>query len=102
MVNTPRPLLDVLRDLEDNSEQRQQLRREVGKAFYAARLQRGLTQTMLADALGTTQSYVSQVEHGDKTPSEDFLAAAANVLHPKGASHASDQAQEVRRKKRRK
>jgi y4mF family transcriptional regulator len=40
---------------------------DVGKIIVAARRYRGLTQTELADAIGATQSWVSEVEQGKDT-----------------------------------
>jgi HTH-type transcriptional regulator/antitoxin HipB len=40
---------------------------DVGKIIVAARRYRGLTQTELADAIGATQSWLSEVEQGKDT-----------------------------------
>jgi transcriptional regulator with XRE-family HTH domain len=44
---------------------------DLGEVLRLARAEAGLTQTQLADAVGTTQSAISRWEHGDDTPRLD-------------------------------
>ena len=44
------------------------------------RVGKGLSQGALAELAGTTQSYVSRIESGVRTPTLDTLVALASVL----------------------
>ena len=48
--------------------------------LHIARAFRGLTQQELANKAALTQAFVSQIEKGHKSPSEDVLAALAHAL----------------------
>lgn len=45
----------------------------LGADLRALRRHGGLTQTVVADALGVSESYISAVENGKKTPSETLV-----------------------------
>ena len=55
-----------------------QLRHHLGARIRALRDARGLTQEMIADRIGSTQKYVSQLERGERSPSWETLAAIAH------------------------
>ena len=55
-------------------------RRAVGSAIAAARNERGLTQTQLADAAGISRSSIARLEAGDHGASLDMLFNIAVVL----------------------
>ncbi|PIZ63063.1 transcriptional regulator [Candidatus Saccharibacteria bacterium CG_4_10_14_0_2_um_filter_52_9] len=57
-----------------------ELEYEIARAVIEARLNRGLTQKQLADALHTKQSVISRVENAKTTPSLAFLKRLAGVL----------------------
>ena len=57
-----------------SEEQRAELHQVLGERVRAARLELGLTQTQLADALGRTQSWVREVESG-RTAAQPYLLA---------------------------
>jgi ribosome-binding protein aMBF1 (putative translation factor) len=61
------------RSISDLLQQQETWKREVGRTFAAVRSARGQTQSGFADELGITQAYVSQIESGDRTPSEETL-----------------------------
>lgn len=61
------------RSISELLEQQETWKREVGRTFAAVRAARGQTQTDFADDLKVTQAYVSQIESGDRTPSEETL-----------------------------
>ena len=60
--------------------------RGFGETLRAGREARGLSQTALAAELGTTQSYVSGLEHGRHLPSLPFFGAIVRVLDLEPAS----------------
>jgi transcriptional regulator with XRE-family HTH domain len=45
-----------------------------------ARIKAGITQQELADTVGTTREYLSNIENGHKTPSFEMLDKIAKVL----------------------
>ena len=55
-----------------------------GKAFGARlreiRIAKGISIQKLADSVGVLRNYISQLEHGDKTPSFDILISILTVL----------------------
>ena len=53
----------------------------IGMRIKAKRKARNMTQERLAEALGVTVGYVSQIERGVTKASLDFLAAVATTLH---------------------
>jgi transcriptional regulator with XRE-family HTH domain len=71
----PRPLLELL----ELAEQRERWNREVGETLRRAREDAGLSQGRLAEVIGASQAYVSQVEHG-KGVSTDQLRLFAEAL----------------------
>jgi len=50
------------------------------RAMIEARKAHGLTQEKLADAMGTTQSRVAQIENGDPSTSVDLMLRALYVM----------------------
>jgi ribosome-binding protein aMBF1 (putative translation factor) len=76
-----RPLTDLLA-LEEALKRYEETRREVEKlsqrAFQSVRAATGMSQQGLADGLHKTQSYVSQVESGKRTPGMDSLSTFIN------------------------
>ena len=75
----PRPLLELL----ELAEQRERWNREVGETLRRARVDAGLSQGQLAEAMKASQAYVSQVEHG-KGVSTDQLRLFAEALEVAG------------------
>jgi transcriptional regulator with XRE-family HTH domain len=71
----PRPLLELL----ELAEQRERWNQEVGETLRRARVDAGLSQGQLAEAIEASQAYVSQVEHG-KGVSTDQLRLFAEAL----------------------
>jgi ribosome-binding protein aMBF1 (putative translation factor) len=53
---------------------------EIARAVIKARIEKGLTQKDLADALNTKQSVISRVETAQTTPSLSFLKRLAVAL----------------------
>lgn len=52
----------------------------VGKRIQSARRRLGMTQTELADQLGMTPKYISNIECGAKIPRLETFVAIANTL----------------------
>ena len=52
----------------------------VGRSFLKARETAGLTQTQAADIAGVDRSYISDVEHGKKTPTITWALCYAAAL----------------------
>lgn len=48
-------------------------------AILDARMKKGLTQAMLAEKMGTTQSAISRLEKGNISPTVDFLKKLAEA-----------------------
>lgn len=59
--------------------QREQWEQESRKLFKATREAAGMTQSGFAAAIGTSQSYVNDIEHGRKTPSSETLAKLRSI-----------------------
>jgi|WetSurSiteA1Bulk_404760.scaffolds.fasta_scaffold479401_1 transcriptional regulator with XRE-family HTH domain len=57
-----------------------ELRQIVAKNIKARRVELGITQEALADSIGTSQSYVSQLEKGRESPNLEMLAKLADAL----------------------
>ena len=53
---------------------------EVGKKIREARRQKGLTQQMLAEAIGIGEVYISQIERGMKMPSLSLFVRIITAL----------------------
>jgi transcriptional regulator with XRE-family HTH domain len=53
---------------------------ELGYEIARLRLQRGLTQTQLADMVGTRQPSIARLENGTSVPSLSFLDRIATAL----------------------
>ncbi len=56
------------------------LSRVIGGNIKRRRAEKGLTQTGLADAVGLTQSYISDLEAGKRNPRASTIAKIAEVL----------------------
>jgi len=54
--------------------------KQIGALVRDARKQRGLTQTQLAEALGTSQSAVARIEQGKQNVSLEMLARIGTAL----------------------
>ena len=52
----------------------------IARAIIAKRLNKGMTQTQLAQKIGTKQAAVSRLESGDSNPSVNFLKKVAKAL----------------------
>ena len=52
----------------------------LGKALRILRVFEGLTQVQAAEKLGVSQSYLSEIERGDKTPTLDVLGKYSAVF----------------------
>lgn len=57
-----------------------ELEYQVARAIIKARIEKGLTQKDLANAMHTKQSVISRVENGRTVPSLSFLKRLAEVL----------------------
>lgn len=57
--------------------------------LIAARLKKGMTQTEVAEKLGTRQSAIARLESGDINPSLEFLQRIARVMGYKLSVHLS-------------
>jgi DNA-binding XRE family transcriptional regulator len=53
---------------------------EVGYQIARLRIQRGLTQSQLAERVGTRQSSITQLENGNSDPSLSYLQRVAAAL----------------------
>ena len=53
---------------------------EVGYQIARLRIQRGLTQSQLAEKVGTSQSSIARLENGSSDPSLSYLGRVAAVL----------------------
>ena len=57
------------------------LRKQLIDQIIAARIEKGITQSQLAEMLGTQRSNISRLEKGDHNPSVDLLLKIATVLN---------------------
>jgi DNA-binding XRE family transcriptional regulator len=67
------------------TEQRNEFRREayaycVGQIVHDARKREGMTQSDLANLVGTTKSYISRIENGAVEPSAGLFLNIINIL----------------------
>jgi len=53
---------------------------EAGYQIARLRIQRGLTQSQLADMVGTRQSSIARLENGNSVPSLSFLERIATAM----------------------
>ena len=91
----PRPLLELL----ELAEQRERWNQEVGETLRRARVDAGLSQGRLAEAIKASQAYVSQVEHG-KGVSTDQLRLFAEALAEAVEGEDEDEPSKRERKRR--
>ena len=66
------------RSLSDLLEQRQEWRREVGQTVSVLRRASGQSQKEFAASLDISQPYLSQIESGSRTPSDETLRKLQN------------------------
>jgi transcriptional regulator with XRE-family HTH domain len=92
---TPRPLLELL----GLAEQRERWNQEVGETLRRARMDAGLSQEQLADAIEVSQAYISQVEHG-KGVSTGQLRLFAGALEEAAEGESNDERTERERTQR--
>src|SRR6218665_2770142 len=76
---------DVKRQLLQDNELKQayeksDLAYDIAQMVIDARLERGMTQAMLAERLGTKQPSVARLEAGNTVPSLSFLQRVADAL----------------------
>lgn len=64
--------------------------RAVGELLHKARLSRGLTLRRLAEAVGSSASYISRVERGLEKPSPRFLRDCARALEMPDLLHIAE------------
>ena len=64
---------------------------DVRALFVNTRSATGMTQSTFAEKIGTSQSYVNEIEHGKKTPSSGTLAKLRSIRE--GETHAQDKGQ---------
>jgi len=53
----------------------------LGEAIRIARVFQGMSQQHLADAMGISNGYLSQIESGSREPSRSAMRAAASALN---------------------
>ena len=61
----------------------QNYKRRIGTLVQETRVNRGMTQSQLAEALGTSQSAVNRIEKGGQNVSLEMLARIGEVLSSK-------------------
>jgi len=66
-------------DFEEKAA-RARLRFDLAQLVYDLRQDRGLTQRVLAERLGTTQSAIARLEGGGTNPTVEFLQRLGNAL----------------------
>lgn len=64
----------------DAAEVEEEARLQLAEIVYAARTRAGLTQTELAQRMGTKQSVISAIESGGQVPSFAMLSRVAHAL----------------------
>lgn len=106
-MDTPRSLLDLLESqkrIEEERErietERKRIKRAVGSELRSYRRALGVMQNDVASATGISQAYLSMVENGEKTPSDDVVNSLIGALNTLGGAHASKGAREDIRKAR--
>ena len=65
---------------------------EIGKRIVALRQQRGITTNKLANLSGVSQSYLREVEAGEKNPTVEFLSYICHGLRISLADFFSEDA----------
>lgn len=73
--NTP----EGARSLSELLDDREQWKKEVGRAALVARTSSGQSQADVAEELDITQPYLSLIENGHRTPSDRVLEALRNL-----------------------
>lgn len=74
-----RGIPDNAQKLSELLSQHEQWKVETTAFFTATRAATGLTQQAFAEKIGTSQSYVNDIEHGRKTPSSETLKKLRSV-----------------------
>jgi DNA-binding transcriptional regulator YiaG len=83
MTNT-RPLLEFLQMHKELEERKA----TIGGTIHLARKARGMTQSDMAKAMGTTQAYLSLIENNIKTPTPGTVERAISALEgAEGSTH---------------
>lgn len=83
-----KPLSELLKGVEDKLEVRRTWNQDVGSLLRAARSAANVSQSDLAATAGVNQAYVSQIENGSKTPSEEVIEKLTVALRQIGGTHA--------------
>jgi transcriptional regulator with XRE-family HTH domain len=94
----PRPLIELL----ELAEQRERWSQEVGETLRRARVDAGLSQGQLAEAIEASQAYVSQVEHGKGVSTDQLRLFAVALEEAVEGEHQDEQGRGKRNKRRRK
>lgn len=89
MAMSTQPLLAFL----EAQETYEQARATVGPTIRALRLDAGLTQSGAATMAGISQSYLSQIENGDRTPEVATMNSLLSVLE--GSTSGNDLTEEA-------
>ncbi|MCL2425409.1 MAG: helix-turn-helix domain-containing protein [Oscillospiraceae bacterium] len=66
--------------MNDNNNVMNMWRKDIIKQVAQARISKGMSQSQLAELLGTQRSNISRLESGEHNPSLDFLLRVMNVL----------------------
>lgn len=91
MGNYTKPLLEYLESQLDQAERRQ----SIGEQIRAARISSGTTQRTLADSVGVSQAYLSNVEAGRKWPSPQMMTSIVYYFS-KGEDHGPSEGQSTK------
>jgi transcriptional regulator with XRE-family HTH domain len=79
-----------LREYLEAQQAVEEMRRTIGSELKSARMSAGISQTFLADAIGVTPGFISNVESGRKTPPSPMLRKAIEVISAaEGGGNAS-------------
>lgn len=71
---------DEPKTIEELLQAQEQWQKEVGKTFYSIRTSASLSQVAFSNAIGLSQSYVSEIEHGSKAPSAETFTKLLNFI----------------------
>jgi DNA-binding transcriptional regulator YiaG len=96
-MNTPRPLDELLAAAQTATQLESDAlaaRKQIGQAVKGLRSTTGMNQTMFAASMGVSQSYLSQIETGERTPSSstiNMIAATASSTTQEGINAQEQQ-----------
>lgn len=82
-------LTELLADRRKLREEQESWKRRVSAYFSSVRTLNNLAQADLAEDLGVSQGYVSEIERGVRTPSDEVLARMQAIVEEEDVS--SDQ-----------